>query len=95
MTSSKVRRYVPEEEFRLNSLLTATWENGGQGQAQVVSFHSGVSRVDGNKKGLLTRQRQPKAAARLLRQRYLAIAQGRELCWDTTIYGFTDSCPKD
>jgi len=51
--------------------------------------------VDGNKKGLLTRQRQPKAAARLLRQRYLAIAQGRELCWDTTIYGFTDSCPKD
>ena len=33
----------------------------------------GNRRVDGNKKGLLTRQREPKAAARLLRERYLAI----------------------
>ncbi len=39
-------------------------------------------RVDGNKKGLLTRARQPKAAARALRQRYLAIGQGRELCYE-------------
>jgi len=55
----------------------------------------GNTRVDGNKKGLLTRQRQPKAAARLLRQRYLAIAQGRELCYDSSFYGFTDSCQSD
>ena len=33
-------------------------------------------RVNGNKKGVLTRQRQPKAAARLLRQRYLTLAAG-------------------
>ncbi|CAI8014506.1 Beta-glucuronidase [Geodia barretti] len=33
-------------------------------------------RVNGNKKGVMTRQRQPKAAARLLRQRYLSLAQG-------------------
>ena len=30
----------------------------------------------GNKKGILTRQRQPKAAARVLRQRYLSIPVG-------------------
>ena len=33
----------------------------------------GTTRVAGNKKGILTRQRQPKAAAHLLRQRYLNI----------------------
>lgn len=33
----------------------------------------GTTRVVGNKKGILTRQRQPKAAAHLLRQRYLNI----------------------
>ena len=33
----------------------------------------GTTRVGGNKKGILTRQRQPKAAAHLLRQRYLNI----------------------
>ena len=31
---------------------------------------------DGNKKGLFTRQRQPKEAARVVRQRYLALARG-------------------
>ena len=31
---------------------------------------------DGNKKGLLTRQRQPKEAAKVVRQRYLALAKG-------------------
>ena len=35
-------------------------------------------RVDGNKKGLLTRQRQPKEAARVIRQRYLALANGQK-----------------
>lgn len=33
----------------------------------------GTTRVVGNKKGILTRQRQPKAAAHLLRHRYLNI----------------------
>ena len=33
------------------------------------------SRVDGNKKGLLTRQRQPKEAAKVVRQRYLSLAK--------------------
>ncbi|KAL9981810.1 hypothetical protein ACROYT_G010565 [Oculina patagonica] len=36
-----------------------------------------TTRVVGNKKGILTRQRQPKAAARVLRQRYLNITVGR------------------
>jgi len=36
-----------------------------------------ITRVVGNKKGILTRQRQPKAAARVLRQRYLNITVGR------------------
>ncbi|KAM7441552.1 hypothetical protein ABFA07_009429 [Porites harrisoni] len=36
-----------------------------------------ITRVVGNKKGILTRQRQPKAAARVLRQRYLNISMGR------------------
>ena len=31
---------------------------------------------DGNKKGLFTRERQPKAAARVVRQRYLSLAKG-------------------
>lgn len=40
-----------------------------------INSHSpqGTTRVGGNKKGILTRQRQPKAAAHLLRQRYLNI----------------------
>lgn len=33
----------------------------------------GTTRVGGNKKGILTRQREPKAAAHLVRQRYLNI----------------------
>ena len=32
-------------------------------------------RVDGNKKGLVTRQRQPKEAARVVRERYLSLAK--------------------
>mmetsp|Transcript_11892 Transcript_11892/g.27523 ORF Transcript_11892/g.27523 Transcript_11892/m.27523 type:complete len:329 (-) Transcript_11892:286-1272(-) len=35
----------------------------------------GVTRVQGNKKGLFTRQRQPKMAAHTLRTRYLALAK--------------------
>lgn len=33
------------------------------------------TRVGGNKKGIFTRARQPKAAAHLVRQRYMALAQ--------------------
>ena len=35
----------------------------------------GISRVVGNKKGIFTRQRQPKAAAHLLRRRYWHLAE--------------------
>ena len=41
------------------------------------AFVSEITRVVGNKKGILTRQRQPKTAARILRQRYLNITMGR------------------
>jgi hypothetical protein len=34
---------------------------------------SGVTRVAGNKKGIFTRQRQPKMAAHILRERYLSL----------------------
>ena len=33
------------------------------------------TRVGGNKKGIFTRQRQPKEAAHLIRQRYFALSQ--------------------
>lgn len=39
----------------------------------LLYFSAGITRVVGNKKGILTRQRQPKAAAFILRQRYLNI----------------------
>jgi beta-glucuronidase len=39
---------------------------------------SGIMRVGGNKKGVFTRDRQPKAAAHALRRRWLALAQSRE-----------------
>lgn len=37
-----------------------------------------TGRVDGNRKGILTRQRQPKFAAHVVKERYLAILQGQE-----------------
>ena len=37
---------------------------------------SGIARVDGNKKGVFTRDRQPKAAAHLLRRRWTALREG-------------------
>ncbi len=37
---------------------------------------SGIARVDGNKKGVFTRDRQPKAAAHLLRRRWSALREG-------------------
>lgn len=40
-------------------------------------FHTAVTRVGGNKKGVFTRNRQPKAVAHLLRKRYFAL--GREI----------------
>ena len=49
-----------------------------------------TTRVDGNKKGILTRQRQPKTAARLIRERYLSLARGRQLCYDHALHGFSD-----
>lgn len=44
-----------------------------------------ITRVVGNKKGILTRQRQPKAAARVLRQRYLNIPVGRSIKKDDDV----------
>uniref|UniRef100_A0A1X7URE5 Beta-glucuronidase n=1 Tax=Amphimedon queenslandica TaxID=400682 RepID=A0A1X7URE5_AMPQE len=37
-----------------------------------------TSRTDGNHKGLLTRQRQPKLAAHVVRERFSALAEGRD-----------------
>ena len=42
----------------------------------LVFYFPDVKRVAGNKKGLLTRQRQPKLAAFLIRSRYTAINNG-------------------
>ncbi len=42
-----------------------------------LRLFSEITRVVGNKKGILTRQRQPKAAARVLRSRYQHIPVGR------------------
>lgn len=39
------------------------------------SFILAINRVDGNKKGLFTRQRQPKESAHFLRKRYLSLAK--------------------
>lgn len=39
-----------------------------------LSVSPGVTRVMGNKKGMFTRQRQPKAGAFLLKERYWRIA---------------------
>lgn len=41
----------------------------------MLIFHfSGIKRVGGNKKGIFTRQRQPKNSAHLLRKRYWSLA---------------------
>lgn len=45
----------------------------------------GTTRVDGNRKGILTRQRQPKLAAYLVRQRYLNLAQGKDYHPETIV----------
>lgn len=45
----------------------------------------GTSRVDGNRKGILTRQRQPKLAAYLVRERYLNLAQGKDYHPETIV----------
>lgn len=37
-------------------------------------FTSGITRLNGNKKGVFTRSRQPKAVAQLLRMRYFDLA---------------------
>lgn len=37
-------------------------------------FHPAITRVGGNKKGIFTRERQPKASAHHLRARYRALA---------------------
>lgn len=37
-----------------------------------------TSRADGNHKGLLTRQRQPKLAAHVVRERFSSLAQGSD-----------------
>lgn len=39
-----------------------------------------ITRVVGNRKGLLTRQRQPKMAAHLIRDRYMSLMTGQQYC---------------
>lgn len=53
-----------------------------------ISPWQAPTRVDGNKKGILTRARQPKAAALVLRQHYLAVGQGKEMCYDTHLANY-------
>lgn len=38
-------------------------------------LYSAITRVGGNKKGIFTRQRQPKEAAHLVRKRYFSLAK--------------------
>lgn len=45
----------------------------------MLTFYStAVTRVGGNKKGIFTRQRQPKEAAHYVRKRYFTLAQNME-----------------
>ena len=46
----------------------------------LLHFFSGITRVVGNRKGLLTRQRQPKMAAHLIRDRYMSLMTGQYVC---------------
>ena len=59
---------------------------------KILTYHYSPEsdRVDGNKKGVMTRQRQPKAAARLLRQRYLSLAMGvgTNVCTNNDLLGY-------
>ncbi len=41
-----------------------------------------TTRVAGNKKGMFTRQRQPKMAAHILRERYLKLSKEESNQWD-------------
>ena len=53
-----------------------------------------TTRMAGNKKGVLTRQREPKAAARLIRARYHSLANNVQLCYDTPFIGhYASHCP--
>ena len=52
------------------------FQNSIENRSYHFDFVSEPTRVVGNKKGILTRQRQPKTAARVLRQRYLNITMG-------------------
>lgn len=45
-----------------------------------LAFILAITRVGGNKKGVFTRSRQPKAVAHLLRKRYFAIGQEVDSC---------------
>lgn len=42
--------------------------------SNIFVFISGITRLNGNKKGVFTRSRQPKAVAQLLRMRYFDLA---------------------
>lgn len=46
----------------------------------LLIFSLAYTRVGGNKKGVFTRARQPKAAAHLLRQRYFALGIELDKC---------------
>ena len=48
-----------------------------------------TGRVDGNKKGVLTRQRQPKLGAWVVRERYWTLFKGLDYCHNKSFfYGF-------
>ena len=51
-----------------------------------------ITRVGGNRKGVFTRQRQPKAAAHILRRRYFYLAGILDICNDTELHGYDNIC---
>lgn len=58
-------------------------------------FFPGVTRVGGNKKGIFTRQREPKSSAHHLRKRYWALANhldGVQVPGNTQSYIMSSEC---
>ena len=54
-----------------------------------------VQRVLGNKKGVFTRQRQPKAAAHLIRRRYHALAKQELALMGNATANLVEEIPQD
>lgn len=51
-----------------------------------------TGRANGNRKGIFTRQRRPKASAHFVRQRYHSLSQNKDLCFGYTLTGAFKEC---